>query len=229
MEPLTDIPVVLAHLQVNDYNTCPKRFYHRWIAKDCPQEQKSFAQSGGIKEHDVLRKRLKLNEPLPDEYAHLENICNYVTTLGDRKDVELALGCTIDGRPCGFFDDSCRLRGRLDLCLTRTTVGSVAVIVDWKTGKPWEDPLELRIQAFLLKTHFPDLHFISAFYFWLREGRPGQLYDCSDHETTWAVLVGLTKSIKYRIDTNHWPPDEGPLCGYCPVTKEMCSFKKDRK
>lgn len=227
MECLTALPLVLSYLQINDYNACPKRFNHRWIAKDCPQEQKSYAQSGGIKEHDALRKRLKLDEPLPPEYVKLEPICSHLVSRGDQKHVELALGCTIDGRPCGFSDDSCRLRTRIDLCLVRAE--AAAVIVDWKTGKPWEDPLELRIQALLLKIHHPHLQFISAFYFWLKENRPGPIYEAIDAAETWQGIVNLTKSIKYRIDNNSWPPDEGPLCGWCPVTKEMCSFKRDRK
>jgi PD-(D/E)XK nuclease superfamily len=221
LEPLADIPVVLSFLQINDYLTCPKKFNHRWIAKDCPKEQKSFQQSHGINEHEVIKKRLKLREPLPPGYEHLDTVCKQIEESDGDKDVELGLGCDGHGNPCGFFDDRCRLRVRIDLCVIRPPL---AVIVDWKTGKPWEDPLELRLQALLLKIHRPDITAVNGFYFWLKQNRPGVTYQLTD---LWPQVVGWTKSIRFRIDNNDWPPDDNPLCPWCPVTKDMCKFKRD--
>jgi len=223
-------PIVLSFLQLNDYITCPKRFGHRHYFHDA-YERKSKQQTSGIGLHDMVKRRLKLSEPLPEEYAHLEPVCQHVVNRGDHYDVELALGSTVDGRPCGFFDDSCRLRTRVDLLLTPAsgTAPTVACLIDWKEGRPWEDPLELKLQALLLKIHKPQLESVTGFYFWIKELRPGNLYRLDDFEKTWANLYRWMTGIKFRIEGNDWPPDEGPLCGWCPVTKQQCAFKRDRK
>lgn len=223
-------PIVMSFLQLNDYLTCPKRFGHRHYFHDA-FEKKSRQQMSGIGLHDLIKRRFKLQEPLPNEHGQLEPVCEGIINRGDILDVELALGSTVDGRPCSFFDDSCRLRSRIDLSLMPGAGASpnVAAILDWKEGRPWEDPLELKIQSLLLKIHKPQLEVVTGFYFWIREHRPGTLYDLSDFAGTWNNLSRWMTGIKFRIEHNDWPPDEGPLCGWCPVTKQQCAFKRDRK
>jgi PD-(D/E)XK nuclease superfamily len=226
MDTLPDLPFPVSFTQLNDYITCPKKFFHRYLAKDCPQEVKSRQQNTGIELHDAIKRRFKLHEPLPREFEHHERTCASILTDGEStQHVELGLGCTADGRPCGFFDPGCRLRSRLDFVAIRPLA---AVIIDWKTGKPWEDPFELNVQGLLLKIHYPELETIRGFYWWLRSGKPGPTYTI-DIAKAWEKISHLMAGIEFRLYKNNWPPDEGPLCPWCPVTKEMCAFKKDPK
>jgi len=224
--PLPELPIVMSFGHLNDYITCPKKFWHRYIANDCPKEVKSSQQLSGINVHDVIKRRLKLREPLPQELSQHEPTCAAI--LADTESVqhvELGLGCTADGKPCSFFDPACRLRSRIDLCALRSPL---AVIIDWKTGKPWEDPLELSVQGLLLKIHYSELETIRAFYWWLRTGKPGPTYTI-DLVKTWNNVARWMAGIKFRIDNNDWPPDENPLCPWCPVSKAQCEFKRDPK
>lgn len=233
MNPLPEInsqdgkPIILSYFQLNDYITCPKRFGHRHYFKNCPQENKSRQQTTGIDAHDAIKRRIKLNEPLPSEYESYESVCKEVfEDKGRIKHVELALGCTADARACSFFDDRCCLRARLDLALVASPR---ALVIDWKTGKPWEDPFELRLQALLLKIHMPDLEVLTANYYWLKENRLGIPYNVSDVEKTWETVHRYAFGIQRRIVANDWPPDEGPLCGYCPVSYDQCAHKREPK
>jgi hypothetical protein len=225
-QTLPKLPVVLAFNPLNDYVRCPKQFYHKYLAKDAA-EKKSYAQTSGIDAHDALKRRIKLREPLPQEYEAYEDAV-IPLTKGDKKvDVELALGCDSNGRPCSFFDDACRLRTRIDVASRHPDVPGV-VLVDWKTGKPWEDPLELKIQALLWKIHYPETEGTVAFYYWLRQNRVGKMYNLTGLEPkTWNMVCNWAHSIEYRINSNDWPPDENPLCPWCPCSKAQCSFKRD--
>ena len=148
-------------------------------------------------------------------------------TKGDKKvEVELALGCTEIGHPCGFWDAECRLRTRLDVV---SYMDRGAVIVDWKTGKPWEDPLELKIQALLLKIHKPEIELMLGMFYWLRENRVGKMYDLNGHAKTWDMVCNWAHGIETRLNNNDWPPDENPLCPWCPVSKQQCEFKREPK
>ncbi len=227
MEPLLpELPVILSYSNLSDYLTCPKRFFHKHVAKDIPHETKSAAQTSGTKVHEALKKRLKIREPLPEEFRQYKEVCATVENHNSIKHLEIKLGVYSDGRSCDFFDPAVRLRGTLDLAMLNSPT---ALILDWKTGKPWEDPFELQIQGLLLQAHYPDLTLVTGSYVWLREaGRVGPLYRLNAAET-WGKVCDLAASIAHRIKANNWPPDDGPLCSYCPVPKIVCSFRRDPK
>lgn len=219
---------VWSFTNLNDYATCPKRFFHKHVAKDCPVEVKSQAQADGIAVHDALKKRIKLREPLPVQLAHHELICAVIDADPGVKHVEMALGMTHGGAPCDFFAKNVFLRGRVDLAITRQAAcGPASVLVDWKTGKPWEDPTELRYQALLLRAAMPELAQITGFYVWLRTNAIGQMHDVNDTARTWADVHRTLGSIVRRFNAADWPADDGPLCAWCPVGKDQCQHKRD--
>lgn len=225
---LPDLPWPLSFLQLNDYINCQRKCFHKHVAKDAV-EHKSGQQRSGIEVHDAFKRRIKFNEPLPPELAQHEGAILPILARPGEKHVELGLGATADGRPCGFFDSDCRLRGRIDVCvLDAPAPAKTCFICDWKTGKPWEDPLELKIQALLLRIHYPDLQTIIATYYWLRENRVGKLHNVSRFEDTWNAICRWTSGMKNCMDTGIWQPDENPLCSWCPCSKQQCEFKKDR-
>jgi hypothetical protein len=222
--PLPALPWPLSFLQLNDYLNCPKKLNHKHVAKDAA-EVKSWQQKTGIDAHEALKRRLKLGEPLMGEMATHEPAAAMLLNQHGILHVELALGCTADGLPCSFFDnDICRLRARVDVCLAQPPA---AFVCDWKTGKPWEDPLELKIQALLLRIHYPELTQFTAGYYWLRNSVMGKLTVIDDVQRIWGNVYSWSTGIANRIAQNDWPADENPLCPWCPCSKQQCQFKKD--
>lgn len=222
--PLPELPWPLSFLQLSTYLNCPKKLNHQFVAKDAA-EVKSWQQTEGISAHEALKRRLKLGEPLPNEYAVYEPACAMlVNQVGDLH-VELGLGADKDGHACGFFDDGVRLRARVDCVLAR---GNAAFVLDWKTGKKWEDPLELKIQALLLKIHFPEIETFTAGYYWLRDNIMGKLTTIDDVQRVWGQVYSWSTGIANRIALNDWPADENPLCKWCPVSQAQCKYRKPR-
>jgi len=219
--------LVYSYSNLSDYENCPKKFNHKHIAKDCT-EIKSFQQTSGISVHDAIRKRVKLHEPLPENFAGHEPVCATIDAHPSIKHCELSLGMTYAGAPCGFFADNVWFRGKLDLAMVQMMNGKpAAVLVDWKNGKPWEDVTELRYQALLLRVAMPELQQITGFYYWLRTGAIGQLHNVGDTVMTWNKLHQTVDSVERRMNSGDWPADDNPLCRYCPVTKAQCQYKRD--
>jgi len=225
VEPLLpSLPIPLSYTSLNDYEVCPKRFYHKHLAKDIPPENKSYAQLGGTAVHEALKKRLKIREPLPEEFKQYEGPCVAIESHDSIKHLELKLGVDASGQAVDFFGPRVRLRGALDVAMLSSPV---ALILDWKTGKPWEAPFELQVQGLLLKAKYPDLKLLTGAYVWLKEGgRVGPLYKL-DAQKAWGDVCDRAASIAHRIKTNDWPADDGPLCAYCPVPKTVCHFRRD--
>ncbi len=221
---------VLSFTSLNDYRVCPHRFYHKHVAKDCPTELKSSQQKSGNVVHDALRKRIKLREPLPEDCAHLEHIVNQVEKFNPDsiKYIETELAIDHDGNKIAYNDHRALIRSRPDLAICNAPH---AVLVDWKSGNVWEDPLELAVQALLLRAHRPELTTISGFYVWLKLPKVGTLHVdvVNDTGRTLRNLQMTRKSMDRRLEANDWPSDEGPLCGWCPVGYDQCVFKKEGK
>lgn len=232
MDPLPDLPIVLSYTSANDYLICPKRMWHQHLKKDIPKEIKTGAQFKGSGVHEHLKKRLKIREPLPREYQHHEGVCAYLEKHPSIKHMEVKLGVDRAGNPVDFFAPSVALRGVLDLACSSVPHG---LLVDWKSGRVWENPLELKFQAVLLAARWPELTHITGFFYWLREGKVGTLHEI-DPAAAWKTVREIAEAITARLRRgNDFPPDEGPLCPWCPVPKgdgapldPVCKFRKDR-
>lgn len=225
-----NIPV-LSYTVLNDYRVCPKRFFHKYIAKDTPKEIKTGEQKFGTNVHEALRKRINLREPLPEEFQKHEKLCEEIEAAPGVRYAEVKLGIDSSGHACDFFAPGVWLRGALDLVITNALSPAVketaAVLLDWKTGKVWEDPFELAIQALLLRARYPDIQSIVGHYVWLRDNRLGAMHDVNDTEKIFRDVKGTASRITMRLASNDWPPDEGSLCPWCPVGKDQCQFRKD--
>lgn len=233
MDPLPSLPIVLSYTNISRYLNCPKQFWHRDVKKDLPDEIKTGEQFKGTQVHDALKKRLKIREPLPREFQQHEGICARLEKHHSIKRMELKLGVDCTGEPCDFFASNVALRGVLDLACTEAPN---ALLVDWKNGRRWEDALELRIQAILLAAAYPELTRIFGFYYWLRDGAVGQLHGL-DPRPAWGLVHDIASAIAARLRRApiDFPPDEGPLCPWCPVPRgdgapldPVCRYRKDK-
>jgi len=217
-----------SYSSINTYDTCPRRYYYMYEAPKgtLPREAKSEQQLVGDRFHEAAKKALRLGDPMPEEFRQWQRFVREVAAVGKPMHVELKLGMREDGSTCEFFAPDVWGRGTLDVVFVDATH---AWIGDWKTGKVREDPLELAIQAVLLKAKWPSLERITGSYIWLRDDAMGTPHDLSNTEKVLARIRDTLAKIDARQKTSIWPPDEGVLCGWCPVTKDLCEHKRDHR
>jgi hypothetical protein len=177
----------------------------------------------GTHVHEALEAFLAKGEALPASLAHYAHLYDF-PPHGYTVQAELKLGITREREPCDFFDPDAYARGVLDVVLMTPRRPEMAMLIDHKTGKVREDPSELELHALLLSTHYPRLTTIKGWYNWLAADRMGSVHDLSDVDATWVRLVRTQTSIEdaYRLGAAAFPPKQGPLCGWCPVTH--CEF-----
>lgn len=193
------------------WDTCIHQAYRIYIAKDLPKERKTIEQLRGTEVHDCLARRITESKALPDDmpYEHLvEPLVRYGATA------EQKLGVTREGAPCDFFAGNVFLRGVLDAPIV---AGEHALLIDWKTGKPREEPFELEVGACLLQAKYPHVRKITGRYAWLREGRLGKEHDCSDTLRTWNQVCARMSNVEAALAADDFPKTPGPLCGWCSV------------
>ena len=213
-----------SYTSLRDAENCLRQFHRVRVLKDIPFVE-TEASKWGNRVHDALEKRLRDGTPLPEDMAQYEPFIP-AKTHRLRGLIEFKMGIREDASFCGFFADEVWGRGKLDFGLIDHDQHQ-AIIVDWKTGRPREDPDELEIFALMLKAKYPDLKVITGWYVWLKEKRMGKVHDLSDTNGKLASVKHRLQRIQQAADMDTWPPNEGPLCGYCAVSD--CEFNRVRR
>lgn len=213
-------PFVHAFTSLTVFERCPKQFAHKYVWKDLPKEQPSAAMEHGNNVHTALENRIK-GKPLAQEYRQLERYA--LVFDGSPVKAEPKLGMTREGSWCDFWDTAVWFRGKVDVVVSLPPRG---FITDWKTGKKYEDPDELEINALLLQAKYPELSIFKGRYVWLKTDEVGKEFDLSDTTSKGLSLKERTARVETAIAANFFPPVENPLCGWCPVT--ACAFNPKR-
>lgn len=218
-------PPPWSYTSLSDYIRCPRRYFRRHVKKDLPPEDKSDAQLTGTAVHEAMKAAIRRGNKLPSAFVGYEPLVAPLRKVPEHRILaELKLGMTVEGRDCDFFAEGVWGRGALDVVVFGDN--NSALLLDWKTGKSREDPFELALQALLLRSKYPEIEKVIGHYVWLRTGKLGQAHDVSDTNSTRASVDELMEEISNRLESNAWPPDENPFCGWCNV--HDCEYVREK-
>lgn len=208
--------LVASYSMLNTWDICAHQAARRYIIKDLPKEKETVEMAYGNVVHKAFENRLKTGHWGQVSETHQHEFEPFVRPLDGRNvKPELMLGINDQGVPVGFWDGSVYLRGKLDAPVID---GTTALLLDWKTGKPREEPLELEIGALLLQAKHPEITQIKGRYVWLKDLRLGQEHDCSDTARTWKIVNDKMDEIGHAAAMGTFKKTPGPLCAWCPVT-----------
>jgi hypothetical protein len=99
-----------------------------------------------------------------------------------------------------------------------------AMVLDWKTGKILDDPVQLMLMAQCIFSHFPKVQWVRADFVWLKD-------DCTSPERftrqevaqNWVGLMERVNAMEAAHIAQSYPAKPGRLCkSYCPV--ESCPY-----
>ena len=206
----------------NDFINCPHKAWHKHVLKDVPFEITPELEHGR-KVHTALEDRINKGIDLdPDFLGHVNVVCEVFDSLSEVIPVraEYFIGMRSDGTGCTWDDSKVWFRGKLDVAVMTP---KVAWLIDWKTGKPREDPFELECQAMLLHATHPSIIELIGEYYWVKEKRFGKRYELNPVKAFERVMKLYNKVCQYENMMN-WPKQSSPLCAWCPV-KECENWK----
>ena len=129
----TKIPA-WSYSSLADFEGCPKRYKLIRIDKVVPFKETDAIRHGN-EVHKALELRLKDKTPLPAKYAQYESMVAKLDKPGVFVEAEYALTRNLE--PCGWWDKSCWVRGKVD---AGVRAKDKVLIVDWK-GFPLDTPV----------------------------------------------------------------------------------------
>ena len=116
------------------WDNCPRLYKAKYIDKVLPFVTHPAAQRG-VEIHAKLEEAVATGTA-PDVWTP-EGLVPALHAAG--AEVEVSLGITREGTPCGYADDAVWLRGKIDVLVRKP---DKALVCDWKTGKVRPDKIQ---------------------------------------------------------------------------------------
>lgn len=206
--------MIWSYTLFRDFENCPHKAFRLHVKKDLPRQPPSPEMKYGNEAHAAFETRLKGGE-LPANFAKYERFAVTILATGLLAGVEEKLGVDQHGEAVGFFDTAKVVgRGKADTTLISDD-GKKGLLVDWKTGKMREDPLELEVLSFLASRKWPQVVKWKGMYVWLKENTMGQMHKLDPEAAGGDIIKRLGVIAQDR--RNGYPKRPNPLCGWCPV------------
>lgn len=179
----------------------------------------------GNEVHAALAKAIETGEPLSkdyEKYQHHVERARKGAGPGVELLVEQKLAMDRNFIPTEFFAPDVWFRGIVDVA---KVADDVAVILDWKTGKPQEDVIQLALFAALIFSHRPRVMKVRTEFVWLKDDfSTAEDFTRSDLIELWANVMPRVEGLETATKVMEFPPHETPLCKWCPV--KQCAHNK---
>lgn len=216
---------------IDKFQKCARKYFYYDVAKLISEPENPQMREGFVV-HKSMADYISRGVALP---SNLERHADWVTTMitgqpGEIVLTEHKLACTYQWKPCEYFSriDRVWARAQADLLVIN---GPEALSVDWKTGKEPDDRYEtlpknfqLRVCAFLVFLHFPQVRNVKSKYVYLNEGT-STTFDMpkTDLREFIPQMMEIYAGYDRAHRMNEFPPHPSGLCKkHCAVTQ--CQF-----
>lgn len=203
---------------LNNFETCPKKFWHLRVQKDVKEEEGPAIQYGK-KVHKAFELYVSRGKKLPTEFQHMEPYVERFRTVHHMAKVEQQLAINADFQPTGWFDKDVWCRAVIDLAV----IGDkTALLVDYKTGKMKDDGFtQLKLAAAIFMLHFSTVETVQVAYLWTENS--GKLSKDSFHRSEmaemWNDLLPRVNAFREAHQRDNFPAKPSGLCrNWCPVS-----------
>jgi hypothetical protein len=201
---------------LNNWRTCPKKYFHNFVAKDFKEEQGEQLK-WGQEVHNLLAERLKKDKPLPFTMRNCEPWITKLKSTTHRLYVEQKLAITEQFRPCEYFAKDVWFRMVADVLKIDHDIG---LLLDWKTGRVNPDNDQLVMGAQAVFAHFPQLKAIRSVFVWLKDDMKTEATIWrNDLQAFWAKFMPELNRFREAHELTNFPPNPSGLCKrHCNVT-----------
>lgn len=207
---------------IGTFDTCPRKYEGSYITREAVWKE-TEANAYGIRMHTAAEGALIHQQPVPEEFAQLQPVMEQVRQW-PRLFVEKEFAVDAQWKPTEWKYRW--LGARIDVASWGD--GKKARVLDWKTGKPRDDYLQLDINAALLLSISGTVERVTAAYLYTRtESLSKRVYLRADLPELRATLAQKIIRIQAAHEAKNFPPQPNGLCrNYCEVFS--CEFNGRR-
>lgn len=211
--------------KLKNFETCGYRHQQIDLLKNY-SDGGGEALTWGNAVHAALATALRDNTPLPDEMKAYQDWVDSVYQGPGQLLIEQKYAIRRDFTKTAYFASDVWYRGIGDVVRIDPPV---ALVLDWKTGTPKSDSVQLALMAQCIFSHFPDVQKVRSEFVWLKEDcSEPEIYDRKDMPALWMGLLPRVANMEAAAQTNTYHKKPSGLCReWCPV--KNCEYYKKGK
>lgn len=229
----------LSFSRLSTFESCEAKFDYLYVTKSV-KDQDNEHTIYGTRVHEALETYGRANAPnatpddkgkaalagVPDDAKAFLPLVDKVVAQSGTHLFEQQMAISRDKKPCGWFDSNVWIRGIADVLVVD---GSRSWCLDWKTGKPKENPTQLQLFAALIFAHYPEVDEVNSVFVWLNHGTTTKaVYKRSMESHLWLALEPRFDRVQETVDLGVYKPKPSGLCPWCPA-KDMCPDARLRR
>lgn len=214
--------IAWSYSRLSKFTNCPLQYKLVDIEKKYPFVETTETKWGKVV-HKALELRITEGLDLPD---HLEHMKNFMDKIANNEGAFAEVQMTINPefKPVGWFAKDAWCRGQLDVGVDK---GKDCWVGDYKTGKRRPDSDQLMLFAALTMHHKPMVETVKTSFIWLKDMKmDSETYHRDQLPEIWRHFLPKVARIEAAHEKDKFPAKPSGLCGWCPVTKDMCDFAK---
>ena len=211
-----------SYSKLKNYDVCPKRMYEVDIAKNYVEEVKPDGPlDWGNRVHAAFKAALLGTAALAPEFVDLQPWVDRVLAGPGELLVEQKYAINRAFQKTGYFANDVWYRGIGDVVRIDR---DIALVVDWKTGKVLEDPVQLMLMAQCLFSFYEDLKYVRSEFVWLKHDcTTPELFTRKEVAEQWRELLPRVNLMEQAAKDMNYPPKPNNFCKRnCPV--RSCPF-----
>lgn len=211
-----------SYSKLKNFQTCPRRQYHIEILKEYHDEP-SIELATGDALHRAMVRRVELGLPMPTAFSYLDDWGKDLVKVYHPKQVimiEKELGITEDLQATGYHDPNVWLRCKIDhLKLIPYKGELVALAIDFKTGKPKDEIVQLAIYAQAIFSHWERVEAVRTEYWWtMAKDKESQVFRRHQMAKIWEHVLPQVREMQHAFESKNFPAKKSGLCReHCPV------------
>lgn len=228
---MTNKLMPLSFSRLSTFESCPAKFDYLYVTKSVKDQDNEFTIYG-TRVHEALEsygRALASSQSAAEAIGALEGadddvrrhfgIVERIIGLGGAAYFEHQMALSRDKKPCDWFGADVWIRGIADVLVVRD---STAWCIDWKTGKPKDNPTQLQLFAALVFAHFPAVEEVRTSFVWLNhDDATNAVYQRRMADHLWLALEPRFSRVQDTVDLGVYPTKPSGLCRYCPA-KSVC-------
>lgn len=208
---------------LKEFRMCPHR-YNMLRRQKIFEDERNQALDDGDSLHRAFERRVGSGMPMPTGWAEFNDWGDEAAKIFNPLQVDLVakeLAITREFKPTGCWDGMVWFRAKIDqLTIFPNNVGkTVARLIDFKTGKPSDDMVQLALYTAVVFAHFKDVVGVRAEFWWTKiKDKSFDIYRRSDMPDLWAEVLPFVREMEQAQIDDNYPAKKNGLCQkYCPV------------
>ena len=228
---MSAIPVMpLSYSRLSTFESCPAKFDYLYVTKRVKDKDNEFTIYGN-RVHEALERYGKgetdniaakgesaLQDVTEDITKHYPLIDKILARPGEKL-FEQQMAITRQKVPCEWFAPDVWIRGIADVLVVDN---EKAWCLDWKTGKPKDNPTQLQLFAALTFAYYPNVNEVRTSFIWLNHGHTTDArYKRSMVPSLWLSLEPRFDRVQDTVEAGVYKTKPSGLCPYCPA-RSIC-------